>query len=185
MEIEEKLKQERKKILSTFFDQWLEGEKAKCDKISDEIAELKEQRDNRILELARDDYPDKEINSIEDVDMLLLRDSGHSGFYKEAREKYRHYKSVSTLNEQIDAKQNELDSRRRDINEAKAFDNGVEFLSKVAEIEQLEGEISNLQKRLESVKKEADHQKTWYIEKKTSYEKLLKEFEESHKEVAA
>ena len=182
MEIEEKLKQERKKILSTFFDQWLKDEQAKCHKIKVEISELIEQRDNRILELAKDDYPDKQINCITDVDRIIFTGRGAD---KDAHEAYSGRISVLPLNKKIDAKQNELDLREPDVTRAKRFDNGVEFLSKVAEIEHLEGEISKLQERLESVKKEADRQKTWYIEKKTSYEKLLKEFEESYKEVAA
>lgn len=183
MDFEEKLKQERKKILSTFSDQWLEGEQAKCDKIKEEITELEEQRDNSILKLARDDYPDKELNSIKDVDVLLLSKSD-CVFFTNAREEYSYYRSVRMLNKEIDAKKNELDLRECDVFGAKEFDNGVEFLSKIAEAEQLEGEISKLQERLKSVREKADYEKTWYIEKKTSYEKLLKEFEESHKEVA-
>mgnify|MGYP000928165655 CR=1 FL=1 len=191
MEFDEKLKMESHKILSTFFDKWLEGEQAKCDKIKDEISELEEQRDNRILELARDDYPDKEINSIRELDKLLLLDSELGIREARARQKYSYYKSVSALNEEIDAKRNELDPIKCDVTNAIKFDNGVEFLSKVAEIEQLEGEIeqlegelSNLQKRLESAKKQANSQKNGYIKNKNSYDKLMKEFEEYNKEVA-
>ena len=103
MEFDKKLKQERHKILCTFLDQWIEGEQAKRDKIKDEISELEEQCDNCILQLAKDDFPDKEINSIEDIDRLLLLDSDR-GFYKEARQKYSS-ESIRQLYKEIGAKQ--------------------------------------------------------------------------------
>ena len=184
MEIKEKLENEKQKILSTFFDEWLKDEQAKCDKIKVEISELIEQRDNRILELAKVDFPDKEINSIEDIDNILQFSPAYTeGFAPSAYKDYSRYQSVRTLNEQITKMDNENHARECDVTRATSFDSG-EFLSKVAEIEQLESEISKLQKRLESVKTEADSEKTWYIERKNSREKLIKEFEESHKEVA-
>lgn len=173
------------------FVEWLKDETENCSKTEIEIKGLKEQLDILIIEHAIKEYPNKKIENIFDVDLAIGEErhgTYRDGYPIDVYDVYdvfsTRFSDVSDLHCQIDVKRNDLEKRRSDLESAQKFDNGVEFLSVVAKQEHLSSEIGKLQERLEATKKDTDMHKSSFIKSKKDYERLMQEFDESHKDVA-